>query len=68
MKMIEIVTQIRYEKGIRHLSYTPFWIDPNNPAGRMKKAPASSREQTLAGPSHPSSARGSPTPRGRGRC
>jgi hypothetical protein len=67
MKMIEIVTQIRYEKGTRHLSYTPFWIDPNNSAGRMKKAPASSREQTLAGPSHPSSAHGSPTPRGRGR-
>jgi hypothetical protein len=66
MKMIEVVTQIRYEKGTRHLSYTPFWIDPNNLAGRMKKVPASSREQTSAGPSHPSPSRGSPTPRGRG--
>jgi hypothetical protein len=46
MKMIEVVTQFRYEKGTRHLSYTPFWIDPNNPAVWMKKAPASSREQT----------------------
>ena len=66
MKMIEVVTQFRYEKGTRHLSYTPFWIDPNNPAGRMKKAPASSHEQTSAGPSHPSPGRGFPTPRGRG--
>jgi hypothetical protein len=33
----------------------------------MKKAPASSREQTSAGPSHPSLGRGSLTPRGRGR-
>jgi hypothetical protein len=67
MKMIEVVTQIRYEKGTRHLSYTPFWIDPNNPAGRMKKAPASSREQTSAGPSRPSPGRVSPTPHGHGR-
>jgi hypothetical protein len=67
MKMIEVVTQFRYEKGTRHLSYTPFWIDPNNPAGRMKKAPVSSREQTSAGTSQPSPGRGSPTPRGRGR-
>jgi hypothetical protein len=67
MKLIEVVTQIRYEKGTRHLPYTPFWIDPNNLAGRMKKAPASSREQTFAGPTHPFSANGTPTPRGRGR-
>jgi hypothetical protein len=67
MKMIEVVTQIRYEKSTRHIAYTPFWIDLNNPAGRMKKAPASSREQTSTAPSHPSSAHGSPTPRGRGR-
>jgi hypothetical protein len=67
IKMIEVVTQFRYEKGTRHLSYTPFWIDPNNPAGRLRKAPASSREQTSAGPSRPSPDRGSPTPRGRGR-
>jgi hypothetical protein len=67
MKMIEVVTQIRYEKGTIHLSYTPFWIDPNNPASRMKKAPVSSREQTSAGPIHPSSAHGTPTPRGCGR-
>jgi hypothetical protein len=67
MTMIEFVTQIRYEKGTRHLPYTHFWIDPNNPAGRMKKAPTSSREQTSTGPTHPSSAHGTPTPRGRGR-
>jgi hypothetical protein len=67
MKMIEVVTQFRYEKGTRHLSYTPFWIDPNNPAGRLRKAPASSREQAAAGTSRPSPGRGSPTPRGRGR-
>jgi hypothetical protein len=33
----------------------------------LRKAPASSREQTSAGPSRPSPGRGSPTPRGRGR-
>jgi hypothetical protein len=67
LKMIEVVTQFRYEKGTRHLSYTPFWIDPNNPAGRLRKASASSREQAAAGPSRLSPGRGSPTPRGRGR-
>jgi hypothetical protein len=36
MKMIEVVTQIRYEKGTRHIPYTPFWINPNNLAIRMK--------------------------------
>jgi hypothetical protein len=79
MKMIEAVTQIRYEKGTRHLPYTPFWIDPNNPAGRMKNDPTGSHEQTSADPTHPSSSRGASTPRpmghggrgrgrGRGRC
>jgi hypothetical protein len=67
MKMIEVVTQFRYEKGTRHLSYTLFWIDPNNPVGQLRKAPASSREQTAAGPSRPSPSRGSPTPHGHGR-
>jgi hypothetical protein len=67
MKMIEVVTQFRYEKGTRHLSYTPFWIDPNNLAGWLRKAPASSRVHTAAGPSRPSPRHGSPTPRGRGR-
>jgi hypothetical protein len=76
MKMIEVVTQFLYEKGTRHLSYTPFWIDPNNPAGRLRKAPSSSCAHTFAGPaaaaatagaSRPSPGRGSPTPRGRGR-
>jgi hypothetical protein len=74
--MIEVVTQFRYEKGTRHQSYTPFWIDPNNPAGRLRKAPSSSRAHTSAGPSAgpaaaagascPSPGRGSPMPRGRG--
>jgi hypothetical protein len=50
MKMIEVVTQLRYEKGTRHLSYTPFWIDPNNPVGRLRKAPSSSRGPAAAGP------------------
>jgi hypothetical protein len=67
MKMIEVVTQFRYEKGTRHRSYTPFWIDPNNPAGRLRNAPASSREQVATGTSCSSPGRGSPTPRGRGR-
>jgi hypothetical protein len=44
MKIVGVVTQIRCEKGTRHLPYTPLWIDPNNPAGRMKKAPAGSHE------------------------
>jgi hypothetical protein len=78
MKMIEVVTQFRFDKGTRHQSYTPFWIDPNNPAGRLRKAPSSSRAHTSAGPSagagaaaaagasRPSPGRGSPTPRGRG--
>jgi hypothetical protein len=68
MKMIEVVTQFRYEKGTRHLSYTPFWIDPNNPEGRLRKAPSSSRGPDATGPSRPSPGHGSPTPRGRGRC
>jgi hypothetical protein len=79
MKMIEVVTQFRYEKGTRHQSYTPLWIDPNNPAGRLRKAPSSSHAHTSAGPSagpaavaaagasRPSPGRGSPMPRGRGR-
>jgi hypothetical protein len=73
IKMIEVVTQFRYEKGIINLSYTPFWIDPNNPTGRLRKAPSSSRAHTFAGPaaaagaSRPSPGRGSPTPRGLGR-
>jgi hypothetical protein len=67
MKMIEVVTQFRYEKGTRHLSYTPFWIDPNNPAGHLRKAPSSSRGPAATRPSRPSPGRGSPTPRGRGR-
>jgi hypothetical protein len=77
MKMIEVVTRFRYDKGTRYQSYTPFWIDPNNPAGRLRKAPSSSRTSTSAGPSvgpaavvgasRPSPGRGSPTPRCRGR-
>jgi hypothetical protein len=67
MEMIEVVTQFRYEKGTRHLSYTPFWIDPNNPAGCLRKAPSSSRGPAAAGPSRPSPGRGSPTSRGHGR-
>jgi hypothetical protein len=77
MKMIEVVTQFRYDKGTRHQSYTPFWIDPNNPVGRLRKAPSSSRAHTSAGPSagpaaaagasRPSPGRGSLTPCGRGR-
>jgi hypothetical protein len=70
------VTQFRFDKGTRHQSYTPFWIDPNNPAGHLRKAPSSSRAHTSASPSagagaagasRPSPGRGSPTPCGRGR-
>lgn len=67
MNMIEVVTQFRFDKGTRHLSYTPFWIDPNNPAGRLRKAPSSSRGRDAAGTSRPSPGRGSLTPHGRGR-
>jgi hypothetical protein len=56
--MIEVVTHFRFEKGTRHLSYTPFWIDPNNPAGRLRKAPSSSRGHAAAGPSRSSPGRG----------
>jgi hypothetical protein len=66
MKMIEVVTQFRFEKGTRHLSYTPFWIDPNNPAGRLRKAPSSSRGHATAGTSRPSPGRGRDRGRGRG--
>jgi hypothetical protein len=62
MKMIEMVTQIRYEKGTKHIPYTPFWIDPNNPTSRMKKTLAGSGDQTPADPSHPSSSRGASAP------
>jgi hypothetical protein len=67
MKMIEVVTQFRFEKGTRHLSYTPFWIDPNNPAGCLRKAPSSSHGHAAAGTSRPSPGHESPTPHGRGR-
>jgi hypothetical protein len=63
MKMIEVVTQFRYDKGTRHQSYTPFWIDPNNPAGRLRKVPSSSRAHTSVGPSAgPAAAAGASRP------
>jgi hypothetical protein len=64
--MIEVVTQFRFEKGTRHLSYTPFRIDLNNLAGRLRKAPANSCGQAAAGTSRLSPGHGSPTPRGHG--
>lgn len=62
MKMIEVVTQFRYEKGTKDIPYTPFWTDPNNPTSRMTRAPAGSDEPPTTDPSHPSSSRGASTP------
>jgi hypothetical protein len=62
MKMIEVVTQVRYEKGTKDIPYTPFWTDPNNPTSKMTRAPAGSDEPPTTDPSHPSSSRGASTP------
>jgi hypothetical protein len=66
MKMIEVVSQTYFQKDSKHVKYTPYWIDPNNPAGRSKRAPtsaepgassSSSEEPAPAPPLHPSSSR-----------
>jgi hypothetical protein len=36
MKMIEVVTQVRCEKDVKHTRYTPYWIEPNNPVDQSK--------------------------------
>jgi hypothetical protein len=38
MKMIEVVSQIWFEKEVHHVAYTPYWIHPANPARRSKRA------------------------------
>jgi hypothetical protein len=42
MKMIEVVTQTRFEKPVKHPRYVPYWVDSSNPAARTKRAPAGS--------------------------
>lgn len=36
-----MVTQVHYEKNVKHTHYVPYWVDSNNPAARSKRAPAS---------------------------
>jgi hypothetical protein len=43
MKMIEVVTQTRFEKLVKHSRYVPYWVDSSNPAARTKRAPSGSR-------------------------
>jgi hypothetical protein len=42
MKMIEVVTQTRFEKPVKHSRYVPYWVDSSNPAARTKRAPSGS--------------------------
>jgi len=65
MKIIEVVSQTYFQKDSKHAIYTPYWIDPNNPAGRSNKspishdepAPSSSDEPPPDPPLHKSSSR-----------
>jgi hypothetical protein len=63
MKMIEVVTQTRFEKLVKHSRYVPYWVDSSNPAARTKQAPsgsggpASSDEPPPQPPHHESSSR-----------
>lgn len=38
MKMIEVVSQVWFEKDGKYVRYTAYWIDPNNPTGQSKRA------------------------------
>jgi hypothetical protein len=40
--MIEVVTQTRFDKPVKHSRYVSYWVDSNNPAARTKRAPAGS--------------------------
>jgi hypothetical protein len=42
MKMIEVVTQVQYEKPVKHSRYVPYWVDSSNPVAWSKRAPARS--------------------------
>jgi hypothetical protein len=81
MKMIEVVYQTWFEKEVHPVAYTPYWIDPANPAGRSKRAFAGAARQDYSSdepphmpPPHPSSSRAASasrpmdrSSRGRGR-
>jgi hypothetical protein len=34
--MIEVVTQVWYEKNVKHTRYVSYWVDSNNPAAWSK--------------------------------
>jgi hypothetical protein len=42
MKMIKVVTQVRYEKLVKHSCYIPYWVNSSNPTARSKWAPTGS--------------------------
>jgi hypothetical protein len=43
MKIIETVTQIHFEKPVKHSCYVPYWVDSSNPVAQSKQAPTRSR-------------------------
>jgi hypothetical protein len=45
MKMIEVVSLTWFDKDTHPIAYTPYWIDPANPAGRSKRALAGAARQ-----------------------
>jgi hypothetical protein len=64
MKIIEVVSHTWFEKEVHPVAYTPYWIDPANPAGRSKRAPTGAARQYYSSdephpmpPCHPSSSR-----------
>jgi hypothetical protein len=63
MKMIEVVTQTRFKKPVKHSHYVPYWVDSSNPTARTKRAPSgsggpsSSDEPPPQPPHHESSSR-----------
>jgi hypothetical protein len=69
MKMIEVVSQTRFEKPVKHSRYVPYWVDSSNPAARSKRAlagsggPASSYEPPPQPPHHETSSRVAATSR-----
>jgi hypothetical protein len=42
MKMIEVVTQTRFKKPVKHSHYVSYWVDSRNLAAHSKRAPAGS--------------------------
>jgi hypothetical protein len=63
MKMIKVVTHIRFDKPVKHSRYVSYWVDSNNPAACSKRAPtgtgglASSDEPPPQPPHHKTSSR-----------